>query len=385
MRSYLTASFFMSVVTTKKQKKTSPRKAYKKPAKKVVKRKYNYTRQPNNAIQIDIPECSQHYIKSLYDPWQTIAGVCIPCDLFPLPSQKVKVTKRFSLKLSSNGCGWVTLAPSLASDYSAGAYNANNEGNAGDADSLFNAAGSWGTTPLYFTDLPYTVAELETEKSVQGRVVAAGIRAKYAGTELNRGGSYVALEEQDHQDLYATTNFNSINFVRSFSNAYITSPKSESDWDISVSYSGPINPDEIDFQGTPAPLGLSTSDNFMILCFSGSTAMAGEMIEVEVCQHVEYIGKKAVGKTVSHADTKTYGKVLETTKEQAAVAPIKPSGFAEGFRTFIDKVIQAAPKLINVAMGAGTLLTTGNPLPLLGAGAQMFSASTVNEKLMIKG
>jgi len=370
----------------RKKSAAAPAKRARQPAKRTVKRKYAYSRRPNGAIQIEIPECSQHYIKSLYNPWNVPAGVCIPCDLFPLPSQKVMVKKRFSVTLSSNGCGWVVLAPNIASDSPTGAYST--AGSTGGMDSAFNAGASWTTTSIYFDTLPYTEADIVTDKTVQGRVVAIGCRARYVGVEDKRGGTYVSIEEQDHQDLYANSIYNTINKIKSMQNAYITSPRGDGEWDIAVCYSGPTAPHEIDFQSDVNPLGPSVSEatNFLGLFFGGTSDMAGQLVDVEIAYHVEYVGRKVPGKTVSHADTKTYGKVLETVKEAAAIAPIEPSQLSSGFSTFISKVAESAPKLINFAMGAASTIATGNPLPLLASGAQLFMPNQQkNERLMIKG
>lgn len=217
-----------------------PTKRYKRPAKKAVKRRYNYSRRSNNAIQIDIPECSQHYIKALYDPWNVPAGVCIPCDLFPLPSQKVMVKKRFTVTLSSNGCGFVVFNGSMANDIGCATYST--AGSVGGVDSAFNAGASWTVADALFDTLPYSNADIVTNKTVQARLVAAGIRARYVGIEDKRGGSYISCEEQDHQDLYINTQYNTINKLKGISNTYVTAPQGDGNWDISACYSGPIKP-----------------------------------------------------------------------------------------------------------------------------------------------
>lgn len=368
-----------------KAKSYNRKPASRRYAKKVVKRKYNYSRKPNNAIQIDIPECSQHYIRALYDPWTIPAGVCIPCDLFPLPSQKIMVKKRFSVTLSTNGCGWVILSGSLANDIAGGTYTT--AGSLGGVDSAFDAGASWTTASITFDTLPYSNADLVTNKLVQGRLVAMGVRARYVGVEDKRGGTYISMEEQDHQDIVANTSFNTINKIKSVPNAYISSPQGDGSWDITCCYSGPVAPHEIEFQSDAYPCGpeAASGTSFMGVFFAGTSDMAGQLVDVEVIQHVEYVGRKVPGKTVSHADTKTYGKVLETVKEQAAIQPLEPSALASGFTQFINKVAEAAPKLITLGMGAIQSIASENPLPLLAAGAQMFRPNqAANERLLIK-
>lgn len=310
-----------------------------------------------------------HYLKSLYNPWAVPAGVCIPCDLFPMPSQKVMVKKRFTVTLSSNGCGWVMMSPSIASDQATATYVT--AGSTGGVTSAFNAGGSWTVAEAYFTDLPYTLADIETNKQIQGRVVAFGARARYIGVEDKRGGAYISLEEQDHQDLYADANSNTIDKVKSFANAYVTAPRGDGNWDVAVCYSGPTNPHEIDFVTTTYPVtpAVGADASPLVLCFAGSSDMAGQIVDIELAMHVEYIGKKVPGKTVSHADSRTYGKVLETTKEQAASSTLRPELAESGFASFVRKVIDIAPKVLSVGMGLASSIASGNPMPLIAAGA----------------
>jgi len=79
--------------------------------------------------------------------------------------------------------------------------------------------------------------------------------------------------------------------------------------------------------------------------------LAADPFEFEITQHIEYIGTKVQGKTMSHADPTTYGKVLETSKTVAAIKPVTPEEGPSAFQKFIKSVVDAAPKLINVGLG----------------------------------
>ncbi len=48
---------------------------------------------------------------------------------------------------------------------------------------------------------PFAVSDFGTNGTIEWRVVSLGVRARYAGTELERGGSVLTLEEPDHQAL----------------------------------------------------------------------------------------------------------------------------------------------------------------------------------------
>jgi len=172
----------------KKYKRTTPRAAYA-PKSALSKR-----------LEVTIPECSIHYIDSLFDPFDTPAGVCIPCDLFPLPSQKVKTTFRGVGNLGTTGYGWVAVNPTLANDVAS--IQVTSTASVGGSSTVLSAYTNIGTG--MFTMLPYAAADF-SGGSVQGRIVAVGIRVRYSGTELNRSGLYVACEEQDMQTLASRT------------------------------------------------------------------------------------------------------------------------------------------------------------------------------------
>lgn len=138
----------MYAVNRRRSNRRSYRRNYKAPARRAVRRKYSYKRSPNQGIRLEVPECSQHYIKALYDPWSVPAGVCIPCDLFPLPSQKVKAKVRFTVQLSSNGCAFVNLSPSIANDIASGSYTT--IGSTGGTTSVFTAGASWTQAEIFF-------------------------------------------------------------------------------------------------------------------------------------------------------------------------------------------------------------------------------------------
>jgi len=106
-----------------------------------------------------------------FDPFDTPAGVCIPCDLFPLPSQKVKTTFRGVGNLGTTGYGWVAVNPTLANDVAS--IQVTSTASVGGSSTVLSAYTNIGTG--MFTMLPYAAADF-SGGSVQGRIVAVGIR-----------------------------------------------------------------------------------------------------------------------------------------------------------------------------------------------------------------
>lgn len=334
--------------------------AYRAPAKarKSTTPRASYARKSamSKRLQVTIPECSIHYIDAIFDPFDTPCGVCIPCDLFPLPSQKVKTTFRGVGNLGTTGYGFVVVNPATVNDI-AGVITTTST-SVGGATTALNAFTNTGNG--LFTQLPYTAANL-VGNTLQTRVVAVGMRVRYSGTEMGRSGLYVACEEQD----LGTLNTSTYNQIKDIPNAYTTRPAGDGTWDSVVCYSGPITPGTLEFVKSANPLATAGVYPFAIVM----QGVAGDPFEIEIVEHIEYIGTMVQGKTMSHADPTTYGKILETSKSVSAVKTITPDEGPSAFQKFVNSVVQAAPKLINFGVGIATSLATENPLPALAAGA----------------
>jgi len=349
------------------RKYAKPKRPYRKAVVGTNRRTYRYTKKSNQAIQIDIPACSKHYIKALFDPFTTDAGVCIPTGNFPIPSQKVKATIKGSFILGTTGYGFIALYPSLANDtvatYETGVTSVGGANTA--ASSFTNLSNS------LFTRLPYTQADIETNKTVSGRVVAAGIRVRYAGREDARSGIWLGVEDQDHADLSLALTYNQLQ--QFYPNSESARPSGDDKWDMAVCYSGPTAPHMIEFVNVCYPIQpteqttVNPPSPIVIYC----QGLAGDPIEFEASIHCEYIGRSVESKTPSHADDGTYGKVLQTAKGIAAEQPVKPSLLSGAWDSFVGKVSEAAPKLIELGTGIARMALMDDPSGLISTGAGM--------------
>lgn len=339
---------------------------YRKPAKAAARRKYQpKTERMSKQLALKIPECSVHYIQALFDPFDTPAGVCIPADSFPLPSQKVKSFQRGTFNLGTTGYGFIAVAPAPWSDVSIAWTSTDlSVGNASTIATAYTNIGLGANTKLPFN----FVTDALANKSVQARVVAAGLRIRYSGTEDNRQGLYVAHEDQD----LGTTIDKSYNDVRDINQSASARPSGDGTWDQTVCYSGPSNPGNVEFTQFKYPLSNNLDNNdpasfgtwpMIIYCQGG----AAQAIEFEICTHIEYIGSKVQGKTKSHADSVTYGKVLETVKDVSAIKPIAPKEGPSAFQRFIGAVQESLPQIVDVGMSVASALATRNPMAIAGA------------------
>jgi len=344
----------------------SRKSAYRAPYKRQYARSARYqpkTAQISKQLAIKVPDCAMHYIDALFDPFAIHAGVCVPAGNFPIPSQKVKVFLRGTLALSTAGYGFICLAPTASSDQVAVQYSSNVS--VGTNATLFTNFTNKGNGT--FGTLPYSSTDIVTNNTVQARIVAAGVRARYASTENGRSGVYISYEDQDCLD---TNTNHSFSTLLQLANTSTTRPSGDGDWDSSVCFSGPVEPAQVEFTRVNYPVSQGNSGYPMCLAFQG---VAGDIIEWEAVQHVEYIGTKVPGKTASHADAVAYGKVLEATKSISTIQPIKPSLAEQGKKSFFDRMMETIPTIIDVGSkiipGLISSVATGNPLPLIGSAA----------------
>jgi hypothetical protein len=130
-------------------------------------------------------ECASDYLLAVTDPWTMRTAGRFPCvpDLIDVPSNKHGSTLRGQLTVGTAGFGFIHVNPFMWG---------NNDiiGCCSDvayAGTTVAAVTSAGTTNLIDTRMPYTA-----NNTASYRLVAAGLRIQYTGTELNRGGQIIA-------------------------------------------------------------------------------------------------------------------------------------------------------------------------------------------------
>jgi hypothetical protein len=130
--------------------------------------------------------------------------------------------------------------------------------------------------------------------AAQWRLVTTGIRIKYRGTALARGGRVVALEEPDHQTLDGY----SITDLLSYKQATSLRPTGGDDW-IELVSTGPKVPSELQYQENFLSSANPNSNPFLVLAFEGVPDLT---FEWEFWGNYEIIGSDVRSKTISHHD-----------------------------------------------------------------------------------
>jgi len=362
-----------------------PKKKARKQAAYAARKQYKATPRTTKAgvqkrappkLALKVSDCSMRYMATLCNPFQAEPGACVPCDLFPLPSQKIRAFTRGSFQVGTGGVGFIMAAPCSANNSPALAFTQA----ASVVDSSINVNSNiTGNQTQLLAGLPYTSAQVSG--TVQARVVAMGLRVRYAGTEAGRSGTIIAYEDQDHQGLGTpggtTTNYNSVQLN---SSAMASRPSGDGSWDATVCSSGPCTPIELEFSNNGAyphvPVASQTLNAaaYLLIMVKG---IAGDQYDFECYEHIEYIGTNVQAKTPSHADTAQYGSIIQASKEIANIKPLTPSSGPGLFERFSNKVSESLPQLIEFGMGAFRALEgdPGGYAQLLGGAAKMITSS----------
>jgi len=305
------------------------------------------TAQSTNVLKV--AACTAHYLKTVLNPFDTPAGACLPADMFPLPSQKLKVFLRGVCVLGTTGYGFCNAALVLSNDSTASAATSVTSVMA--SSTAFSAVTN--LTTYSFAQLPWTIANVAANL-VQGRGVALGLRVRYSGTEAGRNGTMLFYEDPDHASLASL----SYDTVSQRVNAYTCRPPGDGSWE-TVLYSGPVNPGETEFRNSDYLLANASAA--LVCAIKG---VAGDTYEFEVFEHIEAIGVNTTGKSASHSDAATYGKAQETLKGESAIKSLNVRDEPSLISQFLHKVVQLAPFVVEQGSNIMKALD-GNPMAIL--------------------
>ena len=156
---------------------------------------------------------------------------------------------------------------------------------------------------------------------------------------MNSNGLVVAIEDPNHSEVFSYMSFNDVTSSKYVSVDRVNQSKF---WDKSLSYSGPAKVEDYKFSGLAQPL----QNTFMMIIVSGRP---GDLFEYEIWQHTEFLGNPVSGKTRSHADPQTFGKVMETIKGATSDRPIEPFMAPSLWQRFKQSVSDSLPSLASGA------------------------------------
>lgn len=220
------------------------------------------------------------------DPWNTPAGACIPT--WPAtPSSRIVTKCRGVATVGTAGYGWVVVYPwsMAASDAAAVWYTG-----ASYTGSTFAGSTTTGVTSTS-PNSPFTTSTIGDNSAIY-RLVACGVRMRYTGSELNRGGRAIAICHPAHSTLDSMA-FSDVEAYENIMSRPITN-----DWVCAVHQ--PISTPEVNFVASTS----GHADYLGVMV----QAVAGVGFEFDVYAHLEFTGATVVGKQPGLVDEVGFGR-----------------------------------------------------------------------------
>jgi hypothetical protein len=297
--------------------------------------------------------CAAEYLAALQFPFSTKALACIP-DMHALPSKKIRVVERGTFSTGLNGFGWVIACPWVtASDLPC--ISATSAGYNGVAQISNPTVVTANVINNFQSKIPYTANQFyatTTDPGIEARVVGAGLRIRYIGSEMARSGQIAALRHPDNEDLIG---FDDRRF-RSYENCKVFPNNRE--WSYVVYR--PAKPNEYEYSRDPESPGETTNYKWCLgFHIAGTTASTGAVgpapFEYQFVQFIEYLGKiEAV--TRSHVDVTGLSHVRNSIPDSSAYqSPQKM--LAKTTRRLRDSMVETLPKVSDFTNPYGLPLT----------------------------
>lgn len=279
-------SFVMPPKNSRTQKNPKKqRKPVSSKAKASVKRSKKGTRRVPGAPVVSLSRCATSYFRAMMNPYQPIAELpCVP-DVLTLPSCKTRGVGRGTMHIGTAGMGFVAFSPY------AGLTN--------DSPSMWHSEKTYAGTSIetsatgvsYLTmyQSPFTTASFGPGVSQkQARPVAAGLRIRYTGSLLNRGGRSITVHNSRAHSVVGLTSGSALG------NRWNTSETIKNDWH-HVAW---IPLDDGEYQYNSASFASSPPRIAMIV-----ESLAGNSFEFEVVIYSEVVSGEGIqNATPSHSD-----------------------------------------------------------------------------------
>jgi len=312
-----------SNATKKKNKQPKPGKSSQ------VKVKKNTAIQPGVSKSgrpvVHLSPCAVDYARCLINPF-TGPLACVPT-VPSLDSRKERVFARGTFGASATGFAYVVFDPreSIVNDRDCGYYSL-----AGGGAVDIQTQSLAGISANFRSNSDYQTAQIgENSLLADYRVVGSGLRIRYVGTELQRGGTVVGLCEPTHCSLVGQTQTTMLAYDES---AIFDATRNWSN----VVYR-PFLDDDFDFIGTfPVKANLD-SDTCFFLGFTISGTVSGNSWDFEAYTVSELNGVNIRGMTYSHADPQAFGAIMSGPMQKEIMKPFGGEARAKE-AGFLDKL-----------------------------------------------
>jgi hypothetical protein len=278
------------------QPRTSRKKAQGKKRKQMKKNKSNSASQRPRG---HLSQCSTIYALAMSNPFLDLNDACVP-DNNTSPSYKFSVRGTGSFSIGTGGVGYVIFGPKrFGNDFSASNSPIYFTGSTYAGTTITTNTATAGVNNNNLARFPFPLAEVAPlDKKL--RVVGAGIRIFYQGTELNRGGTILAFREMNNN----SCNGASESTLASWTNTKLVPVDRRKH---SVTWK-PVQSSDFDYYDSPNDVSQNNSTYYanaygpccMGFLVSGSTT--GNSFKYEIVTHYECLGSN-VRQSPSSADS----------------------------------------------------------------------------------
>jgi hypothetical protein len=215
---------------------------------------------------------------------------------------------------TTNGIGWITCTPEYGVSNNALSVYTSIPGGTGANwfDTLTVGQFTTSVTNSEYATTNIGISEIQLEY----RVIGSGLRIRYIGTELNRGGQMVAILDQNHSSLQ----FRSLSSV----DGEEVSKRFPIDRSWTTVLYRPVDNDDFEFR-TSLPVNTGSNNdsiNYMGFAIQGEAGVATQY-EYEFFTSFEAFGKNVRAMSVSHVDPVGFGAVHAMSQLGSSLQPSK--------------------------------------------------------------
>jgi len=286
-------------------------------------------------------------MRALVDPWDLEDEACIP-DTISLPSFKFSPICRGTFQVGTQGVGFATIDPWLLAYGTQPCVRATT---ATYAASTFNPA--LPDIQSFFGNSVFT----HVGDTRDYRVVGCGIRIRYAGNELNRGGRIISYRQPNNGNIPGSALDVFLNNLET-----VTVPV-DREWHSSVFK--PARAQDISYQNSSVVL---TPEYSQLLLITGATP--GTTFEFDAICFFEVVGANLPTLTHSHSDP--VGMSVVSTALSTHQPTTTPSDDLSSVISSISSIAETAlsfvPGIVNTGAralrAAAPLIKAGAPLAL---------------------
>jgi len=237
-----------------------------------------------NTSYSNFSQCTKDYATALMDPWNVVRPPCVP-DTICLPSYKFGVRARGTFVVGLQGTGFVFINPYVCYGGTTAGFRTDASFNSQDVE----GGGITGNDP-FFNDSPFVAADFGAALN-QSRLVGAGLRARYTGTEINRSGQAVIFRSPTNRDFLAPGSQSVTNLLTYKETS--TAPV-DRDWHYAVWR--PTTATDIAYAN---PVDLEPNFCLLVAIFGGQP---GQSFEFDYVSWFEIVGNNLPNLTRSHSD-----------------------------------------------------------------------------------